>query len=527
MTGNNKLPALIQSMMTADGYPHTISDCQLIETHISWVILTGDFAYKIKKPVNLGFLDFSTLNKRCFYCKEEWRLNKRLAPDIYLEVVEITGTPEHPEINGKGKVIECAVKMLQFPQEVQLNHVLERGELQLKDIDSIALMVAHFHEHIEVANTSHHYGNPEHVWQPMLENFSQIREHLKHESPLESLAKLENWSESTYARLNNILLQRKRLGFIRECHGDLHLRNLAWYQGKPLAFDCLEFNPDLRWVDIISEVAFLTMDLEDHQQSQMAHRFINTYLENTGDYAGIQVLRFYLVYRAMVRAKVDAIRAGQANISQQEQQTALKNVNEYLQLAQYYTTHTTPKLIITRGLSASGKTTKTQALLELLGAIRIRSDVERKRLFNLKPEQDAGNAIGEGIYTAAATERTYKKLAEFAELISASGYTVIIDAANLENEKRQLFQQLAKRIQVPYIILEFTASPEILRQRIIARQHDASDADVNILEHQLKHYQPLSEHEQSFAISIDTELPLDVIALQNSIETISRKQTKY
>ncbi len=436
MKYNNELPPLINAMLHPDAYDHSVEQCQLIQTHISWVILTGDYVYKLKKPVDFGFLDFSTLEKRCFYCKEELRLNSRLAPAIYLDVVEIHGTPEHPEFTGNGEVIECAVKMKQFPQEAQLDHVLERGELQLIDIDTIALMIANFHQHIEKSDAQAHYGDPEHVWQPIQENFSQIRQHIDNTSQLESLAKLESWSSSTYASLKNILLTRKNAGFIRECHGDLHLRNLAWYNDAPLAFDCLEFNPELRWVDVISEVAFFVMDLEDHQQAQMAHRFINTYLESTGDYAGIQVYRFYLVYRAMVRAKVDAIRAGQANISPLEKQAALKDVDEYLQLAQSYTTQTKPKLIITRGLSASGKTTKTHALLELLGAIRIRSDVERKRLFNLTTEQDAGTAIGKGIYSSTATERTYEKLAEFAELIIGAGFTVIVDAANLEYEKR-------------------------------------------------------------------------------------------
>ena len=206
---------------------------------------------------------------------------------------------------------------------------------------------------------------------------------------------------------NLSLCKRKTAGFIRECHGDMHLRNIAWVDDAPLVFDCIEFNPALRWIDVMSDVAFLVMDLQDRKQPGLAQRFLNTYLEYTGDYAGIGVLRFYLVYRALVRAKIDAIRADQARIDKQQQAEAEKNFFDYLQLALSYVRPAKPQLIIMRGMSASGKSTVSRSLSEQLGAIRIRSDVERKRLFGLKPENDAQAAVGEGIYTAEATHRTY------------------------------------------------------------------------------------------------------------------------
>jgi len=521
MKQNNKQAPLITALMDPELYDHAVIQCQLIETHISWVILTGDYAYKIKKPVNLGFLDFSTLEKRRFYCQEELRLNRRLAPAIYLDVVGICGTPEHPFLRGDGDIIEYAVKMVQFPQDAQLDRVLARGDLQFKKIDAIARMVAAFHQQINVADRDSPYGGPEQVYQPVMENFSQIHERISEKVHLKTLLQLQRWCESAYASLRPVLLQRKVEGYIRECHGDMHLRNLAWHNGAPLAFDCLEFNANLRWIDVISEVAFLVMDLHDHQQGQLAQRFLNAYLEQTGDYGAIQVLRFYLVYRAMVRAKVDAIRAGQSGINPQERDDALKDFSGYLHLATRYTRVDKPRLIITRGLSASGKTTETQPLLELMEAIRVRSDVERKRIYDIRPEQSTESETGKGIYTAEATQQTYARLVELAGWVIDAGYSVIIDAANLKQEQRLLFQQLASQKRVAYIILEFTASADTLRKRIMERKHDASDANLKVLEHQLEHWQPLSESEQAYAINIDTEVTYNVVALLEKIRSMT------
>jgi aminoglycoside phosphotransferase family enzyme len=434
---------VITALMDPGLYHHPVEELQLIETHISWVILTGPYVYKIKKPVNLGFLDFSTLEKRRFYCEEELRLNQRLAPEIYLAVVPITGTTEQPQIAGRGEAIEYAVKMVQFPQRAQLDRVLSRDGLEPQYMDVLASLVADFHQRIEVAGADSEYGDPEHVYQPVAENFAQIRERISKEKYRKLVDDIEQWSKSAFASLRSVLQQRKSAGFIRECHGDMHLRNIAWVNDQPVIFDCIEFNPNLRWIDVISEVAFLVMDLQDRQQAQLAQRFLNSYLEYSGDYAGVRVLCFYLVYRAMVRAKVEAIRAQQKGISKKEQTEAETGFFTYLELAQHYTRIDAPRLLITHGLSASGKSTLTQPLLEYLPAIRIRSDVERKRLFGIKADENRQADNKEGIYTPEATQTTYKKLIKLAEEIIDAGYSVIVDATFLKQDQRQPFQQLA------------------------------------------------------------------------------------
>lgn len=514
----------ISALLEPRVYPHPVKSCELIETHISWVILTGEVAYKIKKPVNLGFLDFSTLEKRLFYCQEELRLNRRLAASIYLDVVAIAGAPEQPVITGlsgeKNQIIDYAVKMRQFPQRVQLDRMLLNGELRAEHIDAFAQRISDFHQQVGVADETTKYGDPEQVCKPVQENFEQIRAQINEHEYDAILDELEQWSGSEFKTLKPIFEQRKQGGFIRECHGDMHLRNLAWVNKEPVLFDCIEFNPGLRWIDVISDIAFLVMDLQDRQQMQLAQRFLNQYLEHTGDYAGIAILAYYLFYRAMVRAKVDAIRAGQAGISRDEKAEAEKDLAGYLELAQSYSRRIAPKLIITRGLSASGKTTITQALLEQLAAIRIRSDVERKRLFGLKVNQSAKADAGKGIYTSPATKRVYAKLAELTDGILDAGYSVIVDATFLNSSYIKQFKMVADKKQIPFLILEFGASEQTLRQRIINRKQGASDADLAVLEQQLKQRQDLSDSERKDVIEINTEEPVDFARV---IESIKRR----
>lgn len=503
-------PLFIQAMLKPEFYDHQVQSCELIETHISWVILTGEYVYKIKKPVNFGFLDFSTLEKRKFYCKEELRLNQRLAPELYLDVIPLTGSTESVELDGSGKAFEYTIKMKQFPQETQLDHVLERNELKPKIINSIANLIASFHQQIDIAEKATEYGNPDRVYHPINENFIQIQERVTDAPTLDLLSNIEIWSKQTFKQIKPHLTQRKENGFIRECHGDLHLRNLAWYNNEPLAFDCLEFNPNFRWIDVISEIAFFIMDLDDHKQPELAQRFLNKYLELTGDYNGCHVLRFYQVYRAMVRAKVDAIRAHQEGISKQEAEEASKEFNSYLQLALTYSKKRAPFLIITRGMSAVGKSYWSQQLLEKTNAIRIRSDVERKRLFNILPCDNPQENIAQGIYSPEATDKTYLKLLEITEDIIGAGFPVIIDAAFSSFEQRNLFKKLANKKQIQFVIMEFVASNETLKQRIFKREQGVSDADITVLENQIQHWLPLEQDEKAFSVSINTEKPIDI-----------------
>ncbi len=524
---------LIGSLMRPEAFDHPTGTVTCIETHISWVILAGDYAYKIKKTCNLGFLDFSTLKKRRHFCSEEVRLNRRLAAPLYIGVIPLTGEPEQPVLQGTGTIIEYAIKMIRFPQQAQLDHMLTHGKLENRHIDAYAQMVAGFHCTAGPASEETAFGDPAHVDRAVMQVFSQLRRQPEAARYATLINDLENWCASAFKTLAPLFEYRKRGGFIRECHGDMHLRNLVWFDEHPLAFDCLEFDPDLRWIDVLSEVAFLVMDLDYRGQHRLAHRFLNAYLERTGDYAGIPVLRFYLVYRALVRAMVDAIRAAQPGISSAERKEAAQAFCSYLKLAQSYCRPAIPPLMITHGLSGSGKSTLSQLLLEQIGALRIRSDVERKRIFGLLGGLNTANTAlnthagarhpdsAQPLYSRTANTRTYATLKHLAEKVLEGRFPVIIDAVFLHPEERAEFRALALKMQIPFIILVFTASADTLRKRIQERKNDVSDADLAVLEMQLGALKPLQDAELPHHIVIDTEQPFDAVQLASAIERIS------
>lgn len=507
---HSQVTPLICSLQNPALYDHPAHCFEVIETHISWVILTGPYAYKIKKPLDLGFLNFSTLEKRRYYCKEELRLNRRLAPQLYIGVVAITGSPAEPALNGAGTPIEYAVKMVRFPQEAQLDHVMARGGLQPVHVDSLAQLIAGFHQRIAIAGQDTPYGSPANVYQPVEENFLHIRPHLTEPAGIEQLERLHTWSETESPRLLPFLQQRKADGFIRECHGDMHLSNMALLDDQITIFDCLEFNENLRWIDVMSEVAFLMMDLDSRSAGTLGWRFLNAYLAAGGDYQGLRLLHYYLVYRALVRAKVACIRLGQASLSEEERRTAHLQYQRYAGLAESYTHPRATPLIITHGPSGSGKTTHTQLLLETLGAIRVRSDVERKRLFGLHPEAHTVSGIDTGLYTADTSHRTYQHLANLARTVIESGYPAIIDAAFLKRAQRDMFHDLAAHLDVPFVILNYQTPEAVLRARITQRGqdgHDASEADISVLKNQLATFEPLTPEESILALDIDSEHP--------------------
>jgi aminoglycoside phosphotransferase family enzyme len=497
---------MIEALLRPEAWPHPVSGLKLIETHISWVLLTGEYAYKIKKPVNFGFLDFSSLGKRLDCCREEVRLNRRLAPDIYLDVVSLCGSPLRPQVGGSGEVFEYAVRMRQFDVEQGFDRLLQAGALTLEHMDQTAAMLAQFHSSVESASADSGYGTPSAVLAPVQENFLQIDAYLQSldvDSPLHAqVAHLEHWSSSTFRELQSVISDRLRQGFVRECHGDLHLRNILARNGQVIPFDCIEFNAGLRWIDVISELAFLLMDLDDHGCEHLSRRLLNAWLEHSGDYEGLQMLRFYKVYRAMVRAKVAGLRALQSSIGRVELEREFHN---YVSLAETYTRRQPPRVLITHGLSGSGKTWFTQQLLQQAPLIRLRSDVERKRLFGVSQTDRSGAKTH--MYDPTASEQTYDRLLGLASQLLAWGYSVLVDAAFLKSWQRQKFQNLALQLRLPFAILHCTVPEELQRQRLTARQSvnvDASDADLAVLEQQLQALEPLAETELSHRLAVDT-----------------------
>lgn len=502
---NSAIHALsINALFDKGAYPHEVRDIQLIETHISWVLLTGTFAYKIKKTVNFGFLDFSTLEKRKFYCHEEIRLNRRLAKDWYLEVVPITGPYDNPVIDGEGEVIEYAVKMLQFPSGQTLSQSAQDGNLKASEIDQISRIVADFHHTVEKANADSPYGEGREIKHWFDENFQRIRPLLNEEKDLRQLVVIESWSETEWATKSLLMLQRKLSGNVRECHGDLHLGNMTNIDGKVVLFDCIEFNPMLRWIDVISEVAFIVMDLLHLGYPDFAFRFLNQYLQQTGDYEALGLLRYYVVYRALVRAKVTLLSRPQ-DFDAEHMAKSDVEYRVFANLAEGFIKAKPITLIITHGFSGSGKSTYASLLAEKIGAIQLRSDIERKRLFGYGALAKTGSALDKGVYSEEAGQMTYQQLAELAKSVLKAGFPAIIDAAFLKVGQRNLFKQIADEYKVKFVIIDFQASEACLYERVMSRQNDPSEATIEVLRQQMGVAHPMTEDEKKHAVIVNTE----------------------
>jgi aminoglycoside phosphotransferase family enzyme/predicted kinase len=482
-----------------------------IETHISFVLIAGAFAYKIKKAVNLGFLDFTTLARRRHFCEEELRLNRRLAPALYLGLVPVTLHEDRAELGGEGTIVDCAVKMLAFPQDGLWDSLVRHGGLQDRHIDQLADRLAAFHRDAAVCRDDTPFGEPARVRAPMVETLDALERLLGDAADLARLDNLRVWEAQAFRANEAAFGERRACGQVRECHGDLHLGNVAQVDGEATLFDCLEFDAGLRWTDVMSDVAFLAMDLHHHGRPELAHRFVNAYLERSGDYDGARVLRYHLVYRALVRAKVAALRAAQTPApggSTDGESGAAKLVgggasNEARRLLELALVFSRPKpavLLVTHGFSGSGKTTGSARLLEVIGAIRVRSDVERKRLAGLPGRARSGSALQSGLYSSDRTRATQARLRDAAKCVLEGGFNVILDATFLQREQRDLARDLARRLDVRFVILDFQANEDKLRERVLARQRsgaDASEADLAVLDDQLANDQPLAADEQA------------------------------
>ena len=471
----------------------------LIETHISFVLVCGADAYKIKKALKTAFLDQSTLARRRRACEEELRLNRRLAVDLYLGIARITGALDAPEIDGAGAEVDCAVHMRAFAQEGLWDRLAADQALLAPHVDELVRILARFHDGAAVAARSGLLGSPARVRAPMLETLDDLDHALDSAEDRSRLSELRAFEAAAFSRLRRAMARRLVRGRVRECHGDLHLGNVTSIRGHAVVFDGIEFNDDLRWIDVMNEVAFMAMDLHAHGLPALAHRFVNGYLEASGDYDGLRLLPYYIVYRALVRAKVALLRAAQAASEAAPQRAAARRyVALALRFSRPVSGAAAPALLITHGYSGSGKSTLTLSLVEALGAIRMRADVERKRCADLSPLDRSGATPGSTLYLPAMTASTYARLRRHAALALRAGFPVILDATFLSRTQRSAARRLADRCGCRFVILDFDVEADLLRQRVRQRAAsggDPSDADESVLAQQMRSAQPLQADE--------------------------------
>jgi uncharacterized protein len=505
-----------EGLLRPEAWDDPVDRVELHETHISWVFLVGEYAYKLKKPVDFGFINFTTPDLRRHFCEEEVRLNRVFAPELYLGVVPVYGPEDRPSLRGTGEPLDHLVKMQRFPQSAVLAEAVARGDVREAHWDRFAEDLARLHSAAASAEVSSPFGTPDLVRAHQTANLVALEKWL---TPAE-VSELRDWTNHEFGRTHFVMERRRQEGHIRECHGDLHLGNLLLRKDRIVPFDCLEFSPELRWLDPVDELAFLAMDLEERNQHAAAVRVRNGWLETTGDYEGLAVWKWYVTYRALVRAKVAALRAEQLAEHDPARESSLRELHQYVATARRVHQPRRCGLILTRGLSGSGKSFLAGKLAVQLDAVRVRSDVERKRLFGLWGEPKTA-AISGDLYSAEVSQKLYRAiLPRLARAVLSAGFSVIVDATFLRKWQRAALEDFARECGVPLLTIDVRVPDSVARERIVARKVvglDPSDADLKVFENQLLTQEPLTDRELSNAVVVDGRNP-DLVGLVQECE---------
>jgi uncharacterized protein len=510
MTAENVQKELLGMRLLDAAFPHPVDEIMLLETHISWVVLSGKWAYKFKKPVRFDFLDYSSIVRRLHFCEREIAINKAWAPSLYEDVVPLfedrsahlrIGTADECPQPGES-IIDYAVRMQQFLQSAILTEQLSAGSITPDQMECLADDLAALHARVDIVPYQHDLVSRASL-APVNENFRYLLAGLhENDVDLDSVRGLQAWVSGEIERLAPLMEQRAKDGRIRNCHGDLHLGNLLFLDEQFVPFDGIEFNDALRQIDVVNEIAFLAMELSEHNYSEHSHVFINRYIEATGDYDGLQLLPYYLVYRAMVRAKVDLIGQQQRSSDRSSASIALSSVGtQYIDYAKRVTRRAAAQLWITYGLSGSGKSFTAMRLVKQQGFIRLRSDVIRKLRAGQDPFARPSESERALLYNSEMTRQTYQRLLELAQQVIAAGFSVIVDATFLQRDLREMFSDAAKRLDVDFRIVYCDASRDELQRRILTRRNDPSDASVAVLDAQIRSAQPPAGDELSSIIT--------------------------
>jgi len=505
---NSALPALIQQMLKPEFYPHPVMmPIQLMQTHASYVLLTGEFVYKLKKPVNFGFLDYSTVANRQHFCIEEIRLNQRGAKELYLEVVSIAKLGHKYQLGNDGEIVDYAVKMVQFPQSTLLSNMFESGTMTIAQIEEMGIAVAQFHANAQTNEYISSFGTVAKIRQSIDDNYRQTEKYIGRAQTQPQFTETKAYTDRFLLEHSQLFLDRIAGGFIRECHGDLHLRNICRWHDKTQLFDCIEFNEPFRFVDVMYDLAFAVMDLEARGGKDFANRFLNTYVEQTGDWEGLQVLPMYLSRQAYVRAKVTSFLLDDPTISSEDRIAAAQTAGDYYHQAWAYTrTASVGRLIMLSGLSGVGKSTLGKRIALAVGGVHLRSDAVRKHLGGISLSSKGDDSL----YTPEMTAKTYQRVLELASKLTAQGLTVILDAKYDRVSLRTAVADLAADRGIPLQMIHCTAPADVLRDRLARRTGDIADATVDLLASQQAAWEDFTRAERDLTIVVDTTEDLSI-----------------
>lgn len=524
---------LFKAMEDPGFYPHPAAPVTIEETHISRVFLTGEFVYKIKKNVNLGFLDFSTLEKRRFFCEKEVSLNRRLTRDIYLGVVPITLDHGLYSLGKTGSIVEYAVKMRQLDESWSLDQRIKNqtqgNSANLRsDVITLGEKLGQFYLTAPVGKGDNMGGDGwKNIFCACNENFNQTQGFTK------TLLDEKSWTmvrDETLAFLEArkpCFTARLKSGKIKDCHGDLRCEHIYFTHRGIQIIDCIEFNDSLRHIDIINDLAFLLMDLDFCGQQSLGDLILDRYLALTGDLQAFKLLDFYKCYRAFVRCKVSAIFLASAQPAPGERKKKQLEALKYLDLAQEYALRfSRPGIFVIHGLPATGKSTMAKALGRALEVEPMRSDIVRKQMFGISPHDVGARQFKDNIYTPSATDRTYERLIDLAQRQIETGASVILDATFSREQYRENLVHLAKKRGITPVFIECRTPDNIMKERLLEREHSLSVSDARIVHFEpLKHaYQPITKSNDVRHITIDTTLRPDQCIRELLIKAFGKEQ---
>ena len=510
---NVSLPSVLAGLLRPEAYPHPVDRIELVETHISWVLLAGPYAYKIKRPVRYDFIDLTSRDRRRFLCEEELRLNRRFAPELYLDVCRIVSANGGVAIvagrNDEARTIEYAVKMQRFSDIDALDRLLDARRIHPQELESFGRALAQIHARLPAASIASKWGTSAEIHAQLIRNLLECAEASATFDGSNDVLALRQPLEQKIVDAAASMEARRANGSVRECHGDLHTRNIVRIRGRLIAFDCLEYDPAFRWIDVADEIAFLLSDLRARDRPRHAHAFRSGYLGESGDYDACRVLSLYESHRALVRAKVAALSAVHCEDAAQRD-LLRRECSRLIEVAAEALAAQTPRMVLMSGLSGSGKTWLAQQLAERLSAVHVRSDVERKRQAGLRELGVSHAGLAEGLYSVESSAALYEGLARAADSVLTGGISVILDATFLRRAQRARFIELAASRGVPLRLIQCEAPQPVLRARIVERsrlRRDASEADLKVLEWQAAHLEALAPEEEIEVIRIDTAHP--------------------
>lgn len=505
-----ELPALVQALLTSEAYPHRPSKIELVQTQMSFIFLTGDYVYKVKKAVNLGYLDYTTLERRKHFCHQEVILNRRLCPEVYLDVVAISQEDGKVLIEGKKEAIEYAVKMRQLPQQRTMDNLLRNNQVTKEMIARVAQRIAEFHQSAETNEEISGFGDLSVVVTNTEENFTQTEKYIGVSIPREKYDAIKSYTQDFINNNASLFGRRIKKGKIRDCHGDLHAAHVC-FTDSICIFDCIEFNDRFRYSDVASEIAFLAMDLDYHGRPDLSQHFVATYQKISGDREMGQLIDFYKCYRAYVRGKVESFKLDDPHIPREEKEETLSKAIKYFDLAYSYIKSEKPTLFITTGLIGSGKTVLAEALSQRRAMAVISSDDVRKRLANIPPDEHRFEEFDSGIYSSAFSRKTYDEMLRQAKQILKAGQSVIIDASFRKAKERRKAMKLAQEIGAAFKAIECRCNEETIKERLSHRFEESSISDgrLELLPQLKEDFEPVSEVALEDHIMVDSSRPVE------------------